>query len=93
MAKGEEIEPFLSRLQVIWDQLTGTRVKVEDDVMVRTALNAVMEDWETFVQSLLGKVNLPNWDNMWAILQQEEIHRITKRQYNTGSSKVKKEEV
>ena len=42
--KGEEIDPFLSRLQLIRDQLTGMGVKVDDDVMVRTALNAVTED-------------------------------------------------
>ena len=44
MANGEEIEPFLFRLQVIRDQLTAMGVKVENDVMVRTALNAVTED-------------------------------------------------
>ena len=47
--KGEEIDPFLFRLQAIQDQLTAMGVKVEDGVMVRTALNVVTEDWETFV--------------------------------------------
>ena len=56
--------------------------------MVRTALNAVSDEWETFVQSILGR----HWDDMWAILRQEEIHRMTKKQNSTGSSKVKKEE-
>ena len=41
MAKGEEINPFLSRLQSIRDQLTGMGVKVDDDIMVRISLNAV----------------------------------------------------
>ena len=68
MTKGVEINPFLFRLQEIWDQLTAMGVKVDDDVMVRTALNAITEDWETFVQSILGRVDLPNWDDMWAIL-------------------------
>ena len=72
-SKGEEIDPFLSRLQSIRDHLTGMWVKVEDDIMVRNALNAVTEDWETFVQSILGRVDLPNRDDMWAILRQEEI--------------------
>ena len=40
--------------------MNGMGVRVDDDVMVRTALNAVTEDWETFVQSLLGRVDLPN---------------------------------
>ena len=85
MAKGEEIEPFLFRLEVIKDQLTAMGVKVEDDVMVKTGLNAVIEDWETFVQSILGREDLPNWDSMWVILRQEELCRFTKRRYNTIS--------
>ena len=90
MAKGEEIEPFLFRLQAIRDQLTAMGVKVADDVMVRTALNVVTEEWETFVQSILGRADLPNWDSMWVILRQEELCRFTKRQHRNGSNKVKK---
>lgn len=60
MAKGEEIEPFLFRLQAIRDQLSAMGAKVEGDVMVSTALNAVTEDWETFFQSILGRADLPN---------------------------------
>ena len=44
MTKGEEIDPFLLKLLSIRDQLTSMGVKVEDDVMVRIALNAVTED-------------------------------------------------
>ena len=52
MTKGEDMEHFLFRLQSIRDQPTATGAKVEDDVMVRTALNAVTDEWETFVQSI-----------------------------------------
>ena len=48
MNKGEEIDPFLFKLQTIKDQLISMGVKVEDDVMVRTALNAVSDEWERF---------------------------------------------
>ena len=58
MTKGEEIEPFLFKLQTIRDQFSATRAKVEDDVMVMTAPNAVTEEWETFVQSVLGRADL-----------------------------------
>ena len=87
MTKGEDMEHFLYRLQSIKDQLTTTGTKVEDDVMVRTALNAVTDEWETFVQSILGRANLLDWDNLWAILHQEELCRFTKKQYSSGSSK------
>ena len=91
MTKGEDMEHFLFRLQSIRDQLTTISAKVEDDVMVRTALNAVTNEWETFVQSILGRADLPDWDSLWSILQQEELRRFTKRQHNLGLSKVKKE--
>ena len=44
MTKGEDMEHFLFRLQSIRDQLTSTGATVEDDVMVRTALNAVTNE-------------------------------------------------
>ena len=92
MAKGEDKEHFLFRLQSIRDQLTATGAKVEDDVMVRIALNAVTDEQETFVQSILCRANLPDWDSLWSIFRQEELRKFTKKQYNTGSSKGKKED-
>ena len=61
-------------------------------MMVRTALNAITDEWETFVQSILGRADLPDWDNFWSILRQEELCRFTKRQHSPGLSKVKKED-
>ena len=90
--QGRRHEHFLFRLQSIKDQLTATGAKVEDDVMVRTALNAVTDEWETFVQSILGRADLLDWGSLWAILRQEELRRITKKQYSSGLSKVKKED-
>ena len=90
--KGEDIEHFLFRLQSIRDQLIATGATVDNAVIVRTALNAVMDEWETFVQSILGRADLPDWDNLWSILRQEELRRFTKRQHNPGLSKLKKED-
>ena len=33
-------------------------------MMVRTALNAVSEEWETFVQSIMGKADLSDWEEL-----------------------------
>ena len=68
MMKGEEIDPFLFRLQAIQDQLVGIGATPDEGLLVRIALNAVSEDWETFVQSILGRAALPSWADMWAIL-------------------------
>ena len=64
MHKGEEIDPFLFRLQTIRDQLIAMGETLNDGLMVRTALNAVTDEWETFVQSILGRAQLPNWGDI-----------------------------
>ena len=69
MQKGEEIDPFLLRLQRIRDQLTSVGSTSDLELMVRTSLNATTENWETFVQSILGRVTLPSWEEMWAALR------------------------
>ena len=92
MHNGEEIDPFLFRLQTIRDQLIAMGATSDDGLMVRIALNVVTNEWETFVQSILGKAALPSWVDMWAILWQEEIRRFTKRQSSNNRVKVKKEE-
>ena len=68
MQKGEEIYPFLLRLQGIRDQLTSVGSTPYLEFMVGTSLNAVIEDWETFVQSILGRETLPSWEEMWESL-------------------------
>ena len=60
--------------------------------MVRTTLNAVSEDWEVFVQSILGRGTLPPWDEMWAALRQEEIRPQSKMGSSDKGIKVKEEE-
>ena len=73
MQKGEQIDLYLLRLQEIRDQLTSIGATLDKEFMVKTALNVVSEEWETFVQSILGRVNLPAWEEMWATPCQEEI--------------------
>ena len=92
MHKGEEIDPFLIRLKAIRDQLVAMGVTPDDGFMVRIALNAVTNDWETFVQSNLGRAQLPNWEDMWVTLRQEEIRRMSKMGSSNGGTKIKKEE-
>jgi len=64
--------------------------------MVRLALNSLSEEWQVFVQSILGKATLPDWDGMWATLKQEELRRdLVKCKLdgsNSNGSKPKEEE-
>ena len=71
VTKGEDMEHFLFILQSIRDQLIATGAMVDDAVIDKTSLNAVTDEWETFVQSILGRADLPCWNNLWSILRQE----------------------
>ena len=45
-------------MKEIGDQLTAIGATPDEEMMVRNALNAVSEDWEVFVQNLLGRASL-----------------------------------
>jgi len=49
MQKGEQIDTFLGRLKEIRDQMTSIGATPDEKMLVRTALNAISEDWEVFV--------------------------------------------
>ena len=68
MQKREETYSFLLRLQGIRDRLTSAGSTLDPEFIVKTALNAVFEEWETFVQNILGRESLPSWEDMWAAL-------------------------
>jgi len=83
MHQGEQIDPFLLRLQDIRDQLTTIGSTPDPEFMVRTTQNAVSEEWETFDQSILGRATLPGWEEMW---------QMTKVGSSGKGGQIKKEE-
>ena len=54
MKKGEPIDTFLGELNEIRDQLIAIEATPDQELMVRTTLNAVLENREVFVQRILG---------------------------------------
>ena len=79
-------------MKEIKDQLTSIGVTLDQELMVRIVMNTVSEDWEVFVQSIVGKVTLPYWEEMWAALCQEEIRRLRKVGSNDKGIRIKKDE-
>ena len=92
MQKGEQIDHFLSWLKEIQDQLTSIGATPDEKMLVRTALNTVSEEWETVFQSILSRGDLPDWEELWAALRQEEIRRLTKAGSSDKGVRIKKEE-
>lgn len=92
MQKGEKIYFFFLRLQEIFDQLTSIGSTLVLEFTVKTTLNAVSEEWEIFAQSISGSGTPPGWEEMWVVLSQEEIRRLTKVGRSGKGSQIKKEE-
>lgn len=88
----EEIDPFLIRLQGIHDQITSVGSIPYPNFLVKTTLNAVFEEWEMFVQSILGNATLSSWEEMWGALRQEELKRLTKIGSSGKGVQIKEEE-
>ena len=66
---------FLTKLKETRDELSVAGHTPQGLELVRLALNSISDDWKIFVQSILGRATLPNWDEMWAALKQEELRR------------------
>ena len=79
-------------MKEIRDQLTSIGATLDEELMVRTTLNVILEDWEVFVQSILGRSTLPYWEELWAALHQEEIRRLTKARSSDKGVRIKEEE-
>ena len=90
--KGEQIDHLLSRLKEIREQLTSIGAMPYEEMLVRITLNAFSEEWETFVQSILGRENLLYWEELWVALCQEEIKRLRKMVSSSKEVQMKKEE-
>lgn len=93
MQKGEGINPYLTRIQEFQDQLSTVGAMPQPTELVRLVLNSVVEDWQGFVQSILGQEKLPEWDRMSAKLQHEELRRaLLKSSMSSSELKIVKEE-
>ena len=91
----EGVNSYLQRLQGTRDQLATVGSTPQSTAMVRIALNRVWDEWQVFVQSILGRERLPSWEEMCVALQQEELMRDlvkVKLNGNSGSGTKTKEE-
>ena len=87
MQKGECIDLFLTKLQEIRDLLEAVGSTPQPTEMVRLALNSFSEEWQVFVQSILGREILPDWEGMWVALRQEVMKRdLVKCKLDSSSS-------
>jgi len=84
--KWKRIDPFLTKLQETRDELTAVESTPQGSEMARQALNSISKEWQVFVQSILSRATLPNWNEMWAALKQDELRRDLVKCKLDGSS-------
>jgi hypothetical protein len=73
MAKGESVVTYHTKFTQIRDELAVVGEKVDDTKLVRTALNGFTKQWEVFVQGVVARGNLLDWDRLWDDFTQEEL--------------------
>jgi hypothetical protein len=82
MTKAENVVTYLTRLAQVRDELGVVGEAIVDSELVRTTLNGVSKQWVVFVEGIMAREKLPNWERLWDDFVQEE----TQRGYVHGSS-------
>jgi hypothetical protein len=88
MTKAENVVTYLTRLTKVRDELGVVGEAIVDSELVRTTLNGVSKQWVVFVEGIVVREKLPNFERLWDDFVQEE----TRRGYVHGSSSTGHEE-
>ena len=78
MIKSKWIASYLMRITKLRDKLRSSGDTIEEKELVMTTLNGLPPSWESFIQTISGRIKLPKFDKLWADCTQET--RIAARQ-------------
>eukprot|EP00253_Pinus_taeda_P025360 PITA_25360 len=76
--KGNTISIYLKKLTTYRDELGSVGIWTTDDDMVSLALVGLPKRWHSYQDSANGREKLPDWEQLWTDLMQEEIRRSTR---------------
>ena len=66
------VGPFFTKIAQVRDQLTAIGIGVVNDDLVQTVVDGLPNSWETFLASVSGCENQPNFDRLWHSCLEEE---------------------
>jgi hypothetical protein len=75
MTKAENVVTYLTRMTQVRDELGAIGEAIVDSEIVRTTLNGVTKQWDSFVEGIVARENLPKWELIWYDFVQVETHR------------------
>ena len=76
--KGDTISTYLNKLTTYRDEFGSVGITIADNDMVSLALLSLLKSWHSYQDSVNGREKLPDWEQLWSDLMQEEIIRSTK---------------
>ena len=70
--KRNTISTYLNKLTTCRDELGSVGITTVDDDMVSLALLGLPKSWHSYYDSFNGRMKLPNSEQLWSDLMQEE---------------------
>lgn len=75
MNKNESVARFIARVKDLSNKLGAIGEKVSDSDLITLTLNRMTDEYQTFISGLLAREKAPSFDEMTAIVLQEEERR------------------
>ena len=75
MTKSEGVVAYLTRINNVSDELAAIGDTVAPTELVRIAIQGLPKAWETFVDGIITRERLPNWERLWNDCVQNEIQK------------------
>jgi len=81
--KGDTASTYLNKLTTCRDKLGSVGIMIATDDMVSLALLDLPKSWHSYQDLVNGREKLPDREQMWLDLMQEEIRRSTRDGYSS----------
>ena len=83
MDKTNGVTAYLTKITSVRDELVVVGETIPPTELVQITLNGLPKTWESFVDGIVARENLPNWEKLWDYYIQNEIrknHLVTAKQ-------------
>ena len=80
MNRDEGVGPFFTKIAHVRDQLITIGITVDDDDLVETIVDGLPNSWETFLASVSGRENQPNFGMIaWKKKEEFQVRQLALR--------------
>ena len=65
MEKDETVSSFFTNISQVKDQLVSLSVEMDEDDLLQTAIDRLPSSWDTFLATVNGREEQPNFEILW----------------------------